>query len=210
MYARLVNGDYHLSAERIELSNELSLYKSTYGRIPGHLCKRIEIDDQQQCHCSQSTNGESGLTASMAGTDDDYIKAVGKFHRSPLGELPLGGEFVAGIEFAPHDSVEDGFQHQFPIETALLARSVRGVFRVYTDILFFICQHIFCLTKLVVCSRIHVCCFYKKCARKNGVEHCLGCSFSRGCKELNAAAREYIRLWRAELKTEEKIHEVCC
>ena len=71
--SRLVGDDTHLSAQCINLSHNLSLGNTAYGRIATHLTNLVHVHRYQAGLGSHVRRGSSSLASSVATTDNENV-----------------------------------------------------------------------------------------------------------------------------------------
>ncbi len=76
---RLVGGERHCPAERIDLLDQMPLADPPDRRIAGHLAKRFDAVRQQQRAAPRARRHQSGLGAGMASSDNDHFEALVNF-----------------------------------------------------------------------------------------------------------------------------------
>ena len=73
---RIIGGETHFSAERIELTNEMSLARSADRGVAGHHADAVKIQRQQQGIQPHTRSGERRLYAGVACADHDNVKRL--------------------------------------------------------------------------------------------------------------------------------------
>lgn len=79
MNARLVDNAPHLTAERVDLADDLPFGDATDSRVAAHLTDRVAVHRQQRGLCSHPRGRQCGLCTGMASTDNNNIKIVNAF-----------------------------------------------------------------------------------------------------------------------------------
>ena len=63
----------HLTAQRIQLPDQMALACAADGRVAGHIAHRVQIDGKNDGVKSQPGSGQRRFNACVAGADDSYI-----------------------------------------------------------------------------------------------------------------------------------------
>ena len=69
----LVYVEAHLTAESIDLSDEMSFAGTSYGRIARHHRDRIDVCAEHRRRLSEARANKTGLASRMAGANDYYL-----------------------------------------------------------------------------------------------------------------------------------------
>ncbi|MCY1369004.1 hypothetical protein D9M69_560210 [compost metagenome] len=78
--ARLVGGNGHRAAERVDLLHEVALADAADRRVAAHLPQRLDVVGEQQRLGAHACGSERGFGAGMATADDDHIEFFGVQH----------------------------------------------------------------------------------------------------------------------------------
>ena len=78
--SRLVGGDRHRAAQRVDLLDEMALADAADRGIARHLAQRFDAVGQQKRLAAHPRAGERRLGAGMAATDDDHFVSCSEYH----------------------------------------------------------------------------------------------------------------------------------
>jgi hypothetical protein len=108
MDRRAIGRARHYAIERINLSNEMALPKTTNGRIAGKFANIFRLGRHQQCARAATCGCRRRFGPGMAATHNDYVIDMAQSHAPPL---PLPRAMVKDVEEAIRD-------HLFHVEQA--------------------------------------------------------------------------------------------
>ena len=80
--ARLVGGQRHGAAERIDLLDQVAFADAPDRRIAAHLPQRLDVVREQERAPAHARGGERSLGAGVAAADHDHIEFRRETHRS--------------------------------------------------------------------------------------------------------------------------------
>src|SRR2546425_742474 len=66
----------HLTAERVDLADQVPFRGAANSGVAGHLADRVEVHGEQQRAASHARGGQRGLASGVAGTDDDDVEEM--------------------------------------------------------------------------------------------------------------------------------------
>ena len=77
---RVVRGERHRPAERVDFLDQVALADPADRRVAGHLAQRFDAVSQQQRARTDPRRGERGLGAGVATADHNDVETLGKVH----------------------------------------------------------------------------------------------------------------------------------
>ena len=80
LYARLVGGERHRAAQRVDLPDQVPLADATDRRIAGHLPQRLDTVGKQQRPASHAGRRQRSLGPGVPAANDDDLETRGKQH----------------------------------------------------------------------------------------------------------------------------------
>jgi hypothetical protein len=83
LYTRCVDDFAHLTTQRIDLSNQLSLCQPADGWITTHIRNSIEVHGKQGGICSHAGRSQGCFTSCVPRADNNYIKFMFEHRKKP-------------------------------------------------------------------------------------------------------------------------------